>query len=168
VSRLGLAATCLVVVGSIIAVPATAWAVPVPWTNCGTAGDAVSVQQFDASVWPPQAGQPLTLTYKWNLTETLIQGSLEHVTTTWPSGRVFDRWLPFQPAIAPLFGMALLGHYSLSQATPPPMPAGPYSQSLTLRVPRRWHATQQIGVDVAGFDAAGHQVMCMQLVIPIK
>jgi hypothetical protein len=168
-SRFALAATCLVVLGSIIAVPSAAWAVPVPWKNCGTPGDAISIQQFDASVWPPQAGDLLTLNYRSVLSETLTQGSFEQLTVTWASGRVADRWLPFQPPVAVLFNYAMLGHYPPQQRTPLPIAAGPYSQSLTLRVPRRGHATpQQLGVELTGFDAQGRQVVCMQLIIPIK
>ena len=166
--RLVLGATCLAVFGSIIAVPTAAWAVPVPWKNCGTAGGAISIQQFDASVWPPQAGKPLTLNYRSVLTETLTNGSLEHLTTTWPSGRVSDVWLPFQPPAAVLFNYALFGHYPLQQTKPLPIPAGPYSQSLTLRVPEKGPATQPLGVDMTGYDATGRQVVCMQLLIPIK
>ena len=149
-------------------VPTAAWAVPVPWKNCGTAGDAISIQQFDASVWPPQAGKPLTLNLKSVLTETLTKGSLEHLTTTGPSGRVPDAWLPFQPPAAVLFNYALFGHYPLQQTTSLPIPPGPYSQSLTLRVPERGPVTQPLGVDLTGYDATGRQVVCMQLIIPIK
>ena len=35
-----------------------AFAVPVPWKNCGAAGDIVAVQQLDANVWPPQNSGP--------------------------------------------------------------------------------------------------------------
>ena len=127
-----------------------------------------SIQQLDASVWPPQAGKPLTLNYRSVLTETLTNGSLEHLTMTWPSGRVSDVWLPFQPPAAVLFNYALFGHYPLQQTKPLPIPAGPYSQSLTLRVPEKGPATQPLGVDMTGYDATGRQVVCMQLLIPIK
>jgi hypothetical protein len=33
-----------------------AGAVPIPWKNCGHPGDIISMQQFDASVWPPRGG----------------------------------------------------------------------------------------------------------------
>ena len=160
-------ATCLAVLGSIIAGPGAAWAVPVPWQNCGTPGDAVSIQQFDASVWPPQGGRPLTLSSRWTLSETLAVGSLEHLTTTWPSGRVSDTWLPFQPPVTVLFDDALLGHRHV-EATPLPIPAGPYNQSLTVRVPRKGQATQPLAVDLTGVDAGGSQVLCLRLVIPVK
>ena len=168
VPRLVLAATCLAIFGSIIAVPSAAWAVPVPWKNCGTPADAISIQQLNASVWPPRAGASLTLSYKSMLAETLTKGSLEHLTTTLPSGRVSDTWLPFQPPVAVLFDEALLGRYPIQQTTALPMPAGPYSQTLTLRVPSKGPTTQQVGLDLTGFDATGRQVVCMQLVVPVK
>jgi hypothetical protein len=163
-----LAATCLAVFGSVIAVPTTAWAVPVPWKNCGSAGEAITIQRFDASVWPPQAGEPLTLNYTWALGETLTKGSQEHLTTTWPTGRVSDTWLNFQPPVPVLFDDALFGHSSPPKTTRLPMAPGPYSQSLTLRVPTKGPATQPLGVDLTGFDATGRQVVCMQLIIPIR
>jgi hypothetical protein len=168
VSKVVLAATCLAVSGAIIAVPTAAWAVPVPWKNCGSAGDAISIQRFDASVWPPQAGEPLTLNYSWVLGETLTKGSFEHVLTTWPSGRVSDTWVNFEAPVPVLFDDALFGHYASPKTTRVPIAPGPYSQSLTLRVPPKGSATQPLAVDMTGFDASGRQVLCMQLIIPIK
>ncbi len=92
----------------------------------------------------------------------------EHLTTTGPSGRVPDAWLPFQPPVSVLFNYALFGHYPLQETTPLPIPPGPYSQSLTLGVPARGPVTQPLGVDLTGYDATGRQVVCMQLIIPIK
>ena len=162
-----LAATCLAIFGSVIAVPSAAWAVPVPWKNCGKAGEAITVQRFDASVWPPQAGQPLTLSSAWSLGEALTKGSLEHVTTMWPSGRVSDTWLNFQPPVPVLFDDAVFGQ-SPSNTTHLPVAPGPYNQTLTLSVPKKGSATQPLGVDMTGFDATGRQVLCMDLTIPIK
>lgn len=39
-----------------------AGAVPVPYKNCGKAGDILSVQKVDASVWPPPTAAPLVAT----------------------------------------------------------------------------------------------------------
>ncbi len=166
VSRLVLAATGLAVFGSIMAVPSAAWAVPVPWKNCGTAGDAINIQRFDASVWPPQAGELLTLSFTWNLGETLAKGLREQLTTTCPSGRVSETGVHFQSPVAVLLGDALLGHVPASRPMPLPIPPGPYSQSLTLRVPLS--AVPTLGVHLSGFDVTGRQVVCMQLVVPVK
>jgi hypothetical protein len=35
-----------------------AGAVPLPWKNCGTPGDAVAFSKVDVSVWPPSFGPP--------------------------------------------------------------------------------------------------------------
>lgn len=168
VSRLVLGATCLAVFGSILAVPTAAWAVPIPWRNCGTAGQAISVQRFDASVWPPQSGQPLTLNFTWSLSETLTKDSREQLTTTWPSGRGAVRWLHFQSPLAVLFDDAVFGHKAAFPLIRLPIPPGPYSQSLTLIVPKDASARQPIGVDLTGFDGTGRQVVCMQMVVPVK
>lgn len=163
-----LAAASLALFGSIIAVPTAAWAVPVPWRNCGTAGEAISIQRFDASVWPPQSNEPLTLNFTWSLSETLNKDSREHVVTTWPSGRLSDRWLRFESPVAVLFDDALFGHKAPFQNMRLPIPPGPYSQSLTLTVPKNGSASQPIGVDLTGFDGSGRQVVCMQLTVPVK
>jgi hypothetical protein len=31
-------------------------AVPIPWKNCGQAGDIISIQSLNASIWPPRGG----------------------------------------------------------------------------------------------------------------
>jgi hypothetical protein len=167
------AVASLAVVCSIVAVPSAAWSVPVPWKNCGSANSAISIQQIDASVWPPEAGDPFTVSYKLTLAETLTTGSREHLTTTLPSGGGSDLWVPFQQPVTALFSDALLPHYFPVQSKAPFLiPAGPYSQSLTLQVPAKGGqpaaTTQQVGAELVGYDAAGRQVVCMQLTIPVK
>ncbi len=163
-----MAATFLAVLSSIIGVPTAAWAVPLPWRNCGTPGDAISIQRFDASVWPPQAGQPLTLSVTWNLSETLTKDASEQLTATWPSGRVVRRWQHFESPAAVLFDHVLSEPKAPFKAMSLPLPPGPYSQSLTLTVPKTASADQPIGVDLTGFDGSRRQVMCMQVVVPVK
>lgn len=159
-------AICIAVLGAILALPTSAGAVPVPWRNCGSAGDALSFQRFDASVWPPQAGQPLTLSYRMTLAEALDGGSFEHVTVTSSSGDN-GRWMPFQLPIAQLFAFGLRGH-SAAPGRRLPLPAGPYGRSLTVRVPSGIPSGTTVGVDLTGYDPSGHEVVCMQLTIPVK
>jgi hypothetical protein len=169
VAELVLAATSLALFGYIVAVPTAAWAVPVPWKNCGSAGDPITIQRLDASVWPPQAGKPLTLSDAWNLTEPLTKESREVVTTTLPSGHVSDVRLRFQPPVALLFDEALLRRDDLRQGRMPlPIPAGPYNQSFTMDVPSGAGARAPLAVGLTGFDATGRQIVCMQVIIPIK
>ena len=149
-----------------MALPSTAGAVPVPWKNCGSPADAISIQRLDASVWPPQAGTALTLNYRFTLSEALTEGSFELVTTTSPSGNR-SSLAPFQLPIAQLFSFGLRGQ----RAAPGrnlPLPPGPYGRTLTLRVPNGVPVGKTVGVDLTGYDAAGHEVVCMQLVIPFK
>lgn len=148
-----------------MALPTVAGAVPVPWKNCGTPGDAISFQKFDASVWPPQAGRPLTLSYGLTLDEALTDGSFERVTTTSSGKRA--TLLPFQLPVAELFSFGLRGHRA-APGRPLPLPAGPYGRSLTLMVPKAEPVGQTVAVTLTGYDAAGHTVVCMQLAIPFK
>lgn len=167
--RLVLVATSLAIFGSILAVPTAAWAVPVPWKNCGTAGDAISIQRLDASVWPPQRGRPLTLRTAWVLSEALSRGSYENVSTTSPTGRVNDNSLAFRPPIGVLFEYALFGHNSGREGPSVPVPAGPYNQTLTVKVPsKRPSAVEPVEVHMTAFDASGRQILCMQLIVPFK
>ena len=64
-----------------------AFAVPIPWKNCGNPSDVVAVSSANASVWPPQSGQPITLSFRGNLKSdvTTVTGTLT-VTYTSPSG----------------------------------------------------------------------------------
>jgi hypothetical protein len=144
--------------------------VPVPWRNCGTPGDAVTFQQIDASVWPPQADKPLTLADKFTLSETLTKGSFEELITTTASGQIDHRRVPFESPVATLFGDALLGHRHLFTRTSLPLLAGPYNETLTFNLPKakRLTSAQPITVDLNGYDAAGRPIVCMQLTVPVK
>jgi hypothetical protein len=149
-----------------MALPTTVGAVPVPWKNCGSPGDAINIQKLDASVWPPQAGRPLTLSYRLTLSEALTDGSFERVTTTSPSGNGAS-WAPFQLPIAQLFSFGLRGQRA-APGRKLPLPVGPYGRNLTLRVPNGVPVGSAVSVHLTGYDAAGHQVVCMQVVIPFK
>ena len=110
----------------------------------------------------------MTLSSAWVLSEPLTKGSIERVTMKLPSGRVSDSSLPFQPPVGVLFDYALFGHRTSTAATSLPVPAGPYNQTLTLNVPTKKPAGTPVEVDMAAFDASGRQVLCMQLIVPIK
>lgn len=167
-SRLVLATTALLVFGSVIAVPTTAWAVPVPWRNCGSPTDAISIQRLDASAWPPQGGKEITLRLSWNLAEPLTKGSFAQITAQWSSGQTFKRTFPFDESpVAALFSFAPFGPGISQQQMPLPIPAGPYTQTLTLYV-SKYMSMHTIDVDMAGFDGTGRQVVCMQLILPVK
>ena len=137
-----------------------------PWRNCGSAGDAIAIQKLDASVWPPQAGKPLTLSYGLTLSRTLTDGSFERVRTTSPAGSGAT-WTPFQLPVEQVFSFGLTGHRATPGGTLP-LPAGPYSRSLTLSVPSNVPVGSTVTVNMVGHDVTGHEVVCMQLVIPFK
>ena len=64
-----------------------AFAVPIPWRNCGKPTDVVMVTRANASVWPPQSGKDITLSFQATLASdiTEITGTLT-VTYTLPNG----------------------------------------------------------------------------------
>jgi hypothetical protein len=47
---------------SLLALVTPTGAAPVPFKNCGKAGDILTIQTMDASVWPPQTAAPLVAT----------------------------------------------------------------------------------------------------------
>ena len=51
---------------------ASAGAVPIPWKNCGAAGDILSVSQSDASTWPPPVAAPASATATFDSAGDLI------------------------------------------------------------------------------------------------
>ena len=55
-----------------ISLSAPTAAVPIPWKNCGKAGDLLSIQQSDASVWPPSVAAPVNATATLDASGQLI------------------------------------------------------------------------------------------------
>jgi hypothetical protein len=51
---------CLFLAAASLSSPASA--VPIPRKNCGALGDLLSIQQLDASVWPPSVAAPVNAT----------------------------------------------------------------------------------------------------------
>jgi hypothetical protein len=106
-----------------IALSAPAAAVPIPWKNCGTPGDLLSIQQYDASVWPPSVAAPVNATATFdasgqlhNLRVFLILG----VAWTFDSGPL--------PTSASGGFVPLPASFPVSVSSPPlPLAAGPYS-----------------------------------------
>ena len=146
--------------GILIGVSGPAWAVPVPWTNCGQAGDPIMFSRFDASVWPPQGGQPETFVNRWNLLVTINRGAYDMVTETLPSGQIIRYRTPFV-LFPPLPG-------ALAPAlTRPPIPVGPHGDSFTFTVPQL-PAGSVYGFHIVGFNNDATRLFCMDLNVPIK
>ena len=106
-----------------ISLSAPAAAVPIPWKNCGKAGDLLSIQQNDASVWPPSVAAPVNATATLdasgqllNLRVFLVHG----VAWTFDSGPL--------PTSASGGFVPLPASFPVSVSSPPlPVAAGPYS-----------------------------------------
>ena len=123
-------ATCLLVGVMLSGFVASVGAVPVPYKNCGKAGDIMQVLLLDASVWPPPTAAPLAGTATidpatgqlTNLQVRLLYG----LNWTFDSGSVStglaSGFVPL-PASVPL------------RVTSPNLPvaAGPYNTTQTFR-----------------------------------
>jgi hypothetical protein len=149
---------CLVVsvvaAGTLIGFSQAASAVPVPFKNCGSAGDPVAIDQFDASVWPPQSGKPVTFNYRWHTSIMIDRGAYVVVTITLPSGeRTGPHRQPFVPP-PPL--------------KRPPIPPGPYQGSVTITVPTWVRPGSVFGFHSVTFNRNGTRLSCMDLTVPIK
>jgi hypothetical protein len=139
----------VIAASTLIGFADAAGAVPVPFKNCGQPGDAISIQSFNASVWPPQRGKPLTLTYRWNLGRDVAPGGTDSISMTPASGhKLKDMLMPRR----------LKGH----------LPAGPRDESLTFIVPRGLRPGSVYVMHRVAFNADGTRLLCMDLTVPIK
>lgn len=135
----------LIAASTLVGWSQTAGAVPVPWKNCGQAGDIISVQKFDASVWPPQAGHSLTFNLGATVGKDVVSGAYELVTLTLPSGRKFGpRRQPVEP-----------------------MKAGPINLTQTFTVPLLPSGSVYV-IHRDAYNADGQRILCIDLSVPIK
>jgi hypothetical protein len=126
-------------------------AVPVPWKNCGGAGDVISVQQVDASVWPPVHGQKITLAVK-----AVIGAAIPDAT--------------FQATIklGPITILDRKGKLSDIKEVKLPIPAGPINQNLTIDVPKEIPGGITVTAHVQLVSTAGPRAICVDVTIPFK
>jgi hypothetical protein len=149
----------VVACGVLIGFSNAAGAVPVPWTNCGHVGDPISFQEFVASVWPPQGGEPETFLNRWTLAENINHGAYDMVTETLPSGTVRYRtpFVLFPPLPSALF----------PPVTKPPIALGPHLDTFTFTVPQL-PAGSVYGFHIVGFNNDATRLFCMDVNVPIK
>ena len=119
-------------------------AVPVPWKNCGTASDPIVVTKFDASVWPPQRGQPETLQWAYNVSRDIVVRREIWIVAPRGLGRIPT---PFDARV---------------------IRAGPYTSSDTFTVSDSIPAGSVFSVHLSIFDNTWTKVFCLAMVVPIK
>jgi hypothetical protein len=125
-----------------------AFAVPVPFKNCGKPTDVVTVQVLDASVWPPQSGHPITLNLRASIKSdiTTITGSLT-VTYTSPSGNTHQQVHTWNNA-------------PVGQKT------GPFNYPFTQVVDAPTGSVYALHLSLQ--DQSGNEDVCVDLTVPIK
>jgi hypothetical protein len=107
-------------------------AVPLPWKNCGKAGDILSVQLINASVWPPATAAPLA-----------GKAMFDPVTGQLTNLRVFflfgPEWVFDSGSLPTSLGsgfVPLPATVPMSVTRPPlPVAAGPYTTSYSFTSP---------------------------------
>ena len=108
---------------AIASLSAPAAAVPIPWKNCGKPTDLLSIQQDDASVWPPQTAAPFKATATL---DTAGEVTNLHLFLVHGLEWSFDSG-PLPSATSAGF-VSLPASFPVSVTSPPlPIPAGPYS-----------------------------------------
>lgn len=100
---------------------AHAAAVPVPWKNCGKAGDQLFISKNDVSVWPPSVAAPVNATATFDTSGNLLNLRMFLVhgfAWTFDSG-------PLATTQSAGF-VSLPASFPVTLASPPlPLPAGP-------------------------------------------
>jgi hypothetical protein len=126
-------------------------AVPIPWKNCGKAGDIISVQTSDASVWPPQRGKDITLIFKAQIAQDIPDANYD--------------------AQIKLMGIPIInkkGKLSEIKGVPLPIKAGPQTINQTINVPTIIPAGATVQAHVALTLLSGAGVICVDVTIPFK
>jgi len=156
-----------------------AGAVPVPWQNCGTAGDPVAIQKFDASVWPPRAGRPLSLNVAWTLGRDIGEGDfgIFSIGTSPPDFQdqlplsLFAKWTLADEMVRGINGprnITLPSFFPLPVFLPLlPEPPGPHTENSSFTVPA-WLTGKTFTLHFAAYDLANNQLLCQNVTVPIK
>jgi hypothetical protein len=141
------------VIPTIVDEPATEMPeVPVPWKNCGGAGDVITVQQVDASVWPPVHGQKITLAVKAVIGAAIPDGNYQA-----------------QIKLGPITILDKKGKISADfKDVKLPIPAGPINQNITIDVPKEIPAGITVSAHVVLTSTAGPRAICVDVTIPFK
>jgi hypothetical protein len=139
------AAVLLALVGlGVLSIPSAAGAVPVPFKNCGAPSDLISVSKLDASIWPPVAGQPITLSLVENVGQVVSGGSQRAELSLLQFG--FQLPLQFsQPALS----------------------AGPLDRLVTFDVPPGVGG-QVLGLHFSATSSTGAEIVCIDVTVPFK
>jgi hypothetical protein len=130
---------------ALIGFPGAAGAVPIPWKNCGTPADLITVMRADSSIWPPVAGEAVTLDVQFVLSQHIWGGyAVLDAAGQQPPAQVWPRSMGLGPANA-----------------------GPYNRSVTLIVPLE-AGGQVYDVSFDAYGPNGAQLICLQATVPVK
>jgi hypothetical protein len=124
-NRSSVATATLACVAAAFAIPAAA--VPIPWKNCGTAGDPLIITKADASVWPPQVAAPAVATATFDGSGQLVNLRLflvHGIAWTFDSGAL--------PSSTSGGFVTIPASFPMSVASPAfPIAAGPVNTTIT-------------------------------------
>jgi len=139
---------------SVLVVSAVlALSVPIPYKNCGQAGDKLQITKADASIWPPHVGQAITVNLNATLTQDISGGKYE-IKVKVLGIQIMDEKGAIQD-IAKKYNVTL------------PIKAGPYGISRTVTVPS-WVPKGDIDVFVQTFNQNGAEIQCTQVVAKLS
>jgi len=127
--------------------------VPVPYKNCGKAGDKFTITKADASVWPPKVGAPITVTFNGTLSQDITGGKYE-LKVKVLGLQIIDDKGTIQD-IAKKYNITL------------PIKAGPYGIHTTTTVPA-WVPKGDIDVFVQSFNQNNAEIQCTEVVAKLS
>lgn len=117
--------------------------VDVPYTNCGSPSDILNITSLTASVWPPVAGQALTVSGVGTSSETITGGSFE-ATVSYLGIQLIDK------------------KGDLASVTTLPFPAGPASLTKTVALPSSL-PSGPYSIQASAVDQSGKSIGCVGL-----
>ena len=145
-SRLTAAVVAALVTTVALANPA--WAVPLPWKNCGQPTDHVRFTRVDVSVWPPQRGHAFVLSVSGTLDETVTELGAS-VNTSVDGTSLPGLNLPVSPVS-------------------PGLSEGPFTKTISFTVPSWLPSGLVVEARVAARDQSDQELACVDLTVPIK
>jgi len=122
--------------------------IPIPFKNCGKAGDKLTVTKAEASVWPPKVGAPITVALNATLSQDVSGGKYE-AKVKFMGLQIIDQKGTIEE-VAKQFNLTL------------PIKAGAYGLYRTETIPAIVPKAP-IEVWIQAFNQKGDQIMCLDL-----
>jgi len=122
--------------------------VPIPYKNCGKAGDKLTITRADASIWPPKVGQKISLQLNGTLSQDISGGKYE--------AKVKLMGIQIIDQKGTIEDIAKKANFTL------PIKAGNYGFWKTETIPS-WVPKADLEVWVQAFNSKGDEIVCLDI-----